>query len=143
MSKTKNYSVAGKTIRGFEENGQIWFIGQDIARAIGTSVLNKQWNLEEHEQGFTIVETKGGPQRVKTVSTSGLVSLIFRSRTREANGFRQWAQSLITAHLRPHITEVVVSRLGVDPQDEREARRTALKFLRSGGRSKKQRYGRG
>jgi prophage antirepressor-like protein len=121
----KSYHVAGRTIRGYEEGGELWFIGRDIASAIGTNPSNQQWDLEDYERGVAIVETKGGPQAMKTVSASGLISLIFRSKRPEALEFRQWAYSLVVPYLRLRIAET----RGVNSQEEREARREALRRL--------------
>lgn len=122
----KSYHVAGRTIRGYEEGGELWFIGREIASAIGTNPSNQQWGLEEHEHGVAIMETKGGPQAVKTVSASGLISLIFRSKRPEAQEFRKWAYSQLVPYLRLQIAETK----GVNNQEERVARREALKGLR-------------
>lgn len=122
----KNYHIAGKTIRGFEEAGEIWFIGRDIANAIGTNPDHQQWSLEGYEQGQTMLETNGGPQAVKTISASGLISLIFRSKRPEAIEFRQWAYSLVVPYVRLRIAET----RGVNGREEREARREALRGLR-------------
>lgn len=121
----KSYHVAGRTIRGYEEGGELWFIGRDIASAIGTNPGNQQWDLEDYERGVAIVETKGGLQAMKTVSASGLISLIFRSKRPEALEFRQWAYSLVVPYLRLRIAET----RGVNNQEEREARREALRRL--------------
>ncbi len=122
----KNYQIAGKTIRGFDEAGEIWFIGRDIANAIGTNPDHQQWNLESYEMGQTTLETKGGPQVVKTISASGLISLIFRSKRPEAIEFRRWAYSLVVPYVRLRIAET----RGVNAREEREARREALRGLR-------------
>lgn len=122
----KSYQVAGKTIRGFEEGGEIWFIGRDIANALGTNPDQQQWTLESYEQGQTLLKTKGGPQAVKTISTSGFISLIFRSKRPEAVEFRQWAYSLMVPYVRIRIAET----RGVNGREEREARREALRGLR-------------
>lgn len=126
VQKLKSYHVAGRTIRGHEEGGELWFIGRDIAAAIGTNPSSQQWGLEEYEQSIAVVETKGGPQAMKTVSASGLISLIFRSKRPEALEFRRWAYSLVVPYLRLRIAET----RGVNSQEEREARREAMRVLR-------------
>ncbi len=124
----KTYEVAGKPIRGFEKDGELWFIGKDVSVALGTNPASQQWGIEDHEYGSTIVATKGGPQAVKTVSASGLISLVFRSKRPEALELRKWAYSLVIPYLRMRISEVVVA--GTDRNEEREARRTALRAIR-------------
>jgi prophage antirepressor-like protein len=124
----KTYEVAGKPIRGYEQGGELWFIGKDVSVALGTNPSNQQWGIEDHEYGSTIVATKGGPQPVKTVSASGLISLVFRSKRPEALELRKWAYSLVVPYLRMRISEVVLA--GVDPREEREARRSALRAIR-------------
>jgi len=124
----KTYDVAGKHIRGYEENGELWFIGRDVALAIGTSPTSQQWNLEAHEKGMSVIATKGGPQAMKTVSAAGLISLLFRSKQQQAVELRKWVYSLIVPYLRLRITEAVLA--GVDPREEREARRGAFRAMR-------------
>jgi prophage antirepressor-like protein len=121
----KIYDVAGKHIRGFEENGELWFVGQDIAKALGMPTTSQQWNLEDHEKGLAVIATKGGPQAMKTVSAAGLISLLFRSKQQQAVELRKWVYSLIVPYLRLRITEAVMA--GVDPREEREARRSGLR----------------
>ena len=126
--KMKTYEVAGKPIRGYEKDGELWFVGKDVSAALGTNPTHQHWGIEDHEYGRTVVETKGGPQAVKTVSASGLISLVFRSKRPEALELRKWAYSLVVPYLRMRISEVVVA--GADPREEREARRSALRAIR-------------
>jgi prophage antirepressor-like protein len=124
----KTYTVAGKYIRGFEDVGELWFVGKDVATALGINTTNLQWKLENHQHRLVVIDTKGGPQAMKVVSASGLLSLVFKSKRVEATVFQSWAYGLIVPYLKLRMQEK--SSGGPVLEEERMARTNALRLLR-------------
>lgn len=127
--RMEKFSIGGHPVRGIEEDGQLWFIGQDVAKALGVSTGNLKRDLEEHEQGLTRIATKGGTQRVKTISGRGLISLIYRSRKDSTQHLKDWASDRLLPYLGIRIVETK-STAGVNSREERVARRVALRAIR-------------
>ena len=86
-----------------DENGNPWFVGKDVCRVLEIeNHLDAISSLDEDERGVANTDplSKGGAQQVRTVSESGLYSLIFRSRKPEARRFRKWVTSEVLPALR-------------------------------------------
>ncbi|WP_244869564.1 phage antirepressor KilAC domain-containing protein [Paraburkholderia aspalathi] len=72
-------------------NGEPWFIASDVCSAldIGNTSMALM-PLDDDEKGVSSIDTPGGRQDVRTVSESGLYSLVMRSRKPEAKQFKRW-----------------------------------------------------
>ena len=88
-------------IRTIEQNGEPWFVGKDIATALGYS--NPQKAIRDHvdEQDRTANEsfTVNGTQGV-LVNESGLYSLCFSSKLEGAKKFKRWVTSKVLPSIR-------------------------------------------
>lgn len=88
-------------IRTIEQNGEPWFVGKDVATALGYS--NPQKAIRDHvdEQDRTVNEsfTVNGTQGV-LINESGLYSLCFSSKLDGAVKFKRWVTSEVLPSIR-------------------------------------------
>lgn len=82
-------------IRIVDKNGEPWFIGKDIATALGygegKSLANAVANhVDVEDKGVTKMMTPGGKQNVTIINESGLYSLIMSSKLPQAKAFKRW-----------------------------------------------------
>ena len=88
-------------IRTVEINGEPWFVGKDIAKALDykNSTVALQDNVDTEDKGVTKVSTLGGMQEMTVINESGLYSMVFGSRLPNAKKFKHW----VTAEVIPSI----------------------------------------
>lgn len=78
-----------------------WFVAKDVCRVLDISDHHQAIaSLDDDETGRCIVPTSFGDKEAKTVSESGLYSLVFRSRKPEARRFRKWVTAEVLPTLR-------------------------------------------
>lgn len=91
-------------VRTLEINGEIWFVGKDIAEILGYS--NTRDALAKHvdtEDKATVVNHDGSQSRnVVAINESGLYSLILSSKLPSAKEFKHWVTSEILPSVRRH-----------------------------------------
>lgn len=91
-------------VRTLEINGEIWFVGKDIAEILGYS--NTRDALAKHvdaeDKGVAKCDTLGGIQEVTVINESGLYSLILSSKLPSAKEFKHWVTSEILPSVRRH-----------------------------------------
>lgn len=127
-------------IRTVTINGEPWFIGKDVAMALGyaepRSAISKKVDAED--KGVAEMETPSGKQKMTTVNESGLYSLIMSSKLESAKRFKHWVTSEVLPSIRKHgtyMTNEVIERTLTDPdyliqlatalKEERKARKLA------------------
>lgn len=82
------------TVRTLSVDGVVSFVAADVCGALELANVSKALEaLDSDEKGITQVDTLGGPQKMLTVTESGLYHLIFVSRKAEAQRFRKWVTS--------------------------------------------------
>lgn len=92
------------SIRVMEIDGEPWFVGKDIATALGyqdpSSAVSK--NVEERDKTTLLLEQDGSNYKSKTtiINESGLYDLILESRLPKARAFRHW----VTDEVLPSLT---------------------------------------
>lgn len=88
-------------IRTIDQNGEPWFVGKDVATALGYS--NPQKAIRDHvdEQDRTVNDsfTVNGTQGV-LINESGLYSLCFSSKLDGAVKFKRWVTSEVLPSIR-------------------------------------------
>ena len=94
-------------IRTVEVNGEPWFVGKDVATALGygegKSLANAVANhVDEEDKGVTELMTPGGNQKMVIINESGLYSLVLSSKLPGAKKFKRW----ITAEVIPSIRKL-------------------------------------
>ena len=89
-------------IRTMVIEGQPWFVGKDVARALGykniSDALNK--HVFDEDKGVAKCDTLGGNQIMTIVSESGMYSLIFGSKLERAKSFKHWVTSKVLPDIR-------------------------------------------
>ena len=94
-------------IRTVEVNGEPWFVGKDVATALGygegKSLANAVANhVDEEDKGFTELMTPGGNQKMVIINESGLYSLVLSSKLPGAKRFKRWITSEVIPSIRKH-----------------------------------------
>ena len=96
-----------------EEFGQIrtvtidnepWFVGKDVATALGYSnsrdaILK---HVHEDDKGVAKCDTPSGKQEMTVINESGLYTLIFGSKLDSAKRFKHWVTSEVLPSIRKH-----------------------------------------
>lgn len=93
------------SIRTIEINGEPWFVGQDVARALGygegKSLANAVANhVDAEDKGVTEMMTPGGKQNMTIINESGLYSLVLSSKLSTAKKFKRWVTSEVLPSIR-------------------------------------------
>lgn len=89
-------------IRAVEIDGEPWFVGKDIAVALGYSNPRKTLcdHIDEEDKGVTKCDTLGGAQEMTIINESGLYSLILSSKLQDAKKFKRWVTSEVLPSIR-------------------------------------------
>ena len=92
-------------IRTIERNGEPWFVGKDVAQALGygegKSLANAVANhVDAEDKGVTKMMTPGGIQNIVIINESGLYALIFSSKLESAKRFKHWVTSEVLPAIR-------------------------------------------
>lgn len=91
-------------IRTAEVDGEPWFVGKDVAEALGyaepRSAVSKK--VEEVDRGVAEMETPSGKQNMTIINESGLYALIFGSKLGSAKRFKHWVTSEVLPAIRKH-----------------------------------------
>ena len=82
--------------------GEPWFVGRDVANALGyvkpqNAVRN---NVDKEDARIESTLTNGGAQNTLVVNESGLYSLIFGSKLESAKKFKKWVTSEVLPSIR-------------------------------------------
>lgn len=127
-------------IRTIIIDGEPWFVGKDIATALGYSntrdALAK--HVDDEDKGVAKCDTPSGKQNMSIINESGLYALIFGSKLESATRFKHWVTSEVLPSIRKHgayMTNEVIERTLTDPdyliqlatalKEERQARKLA------------------
>ena len=90
-------------VRTIEIDGQIYFVGLDVAKALGYKNTSKaiKDNVDKKDvtSGYPLL-TNGGIQRVNIINESGLYSLILASKLEKAKKFKHWVTSEVIPTIR-------------------------------------------
>lgn len=92
-------------VRGMLIDGEPWFVGKNVAAALGygegKSLANAVANhVDETDKGVTDLMTPGGTQKMVIINESGLYALIFGSRLESAKKFKRWVTSEVLPSIR-------------------------------------------
>lgn len=127
------------SIRTVDQNGEPWFVGKDVAQALGygegKSLANAVANhVDDVDKGVTEMMTPGGIQKMVVINESGLYSLIFGSKLEGAVRFKRWVTSEVLPTLRktgsymmPKLSKELQALFLLDDRTQRQEQRiTAL-----------------
>ena len=97
------HSKFGEIRTMLNEKGEVFFVGKDVATALGYNNTRKALldhvDREDREDGVTIRDAIGREQKVVFINESGLYSLILSSKLPSAKAFKRW----VTAEVLPQI----------------------------------------
>lgn len=90
------------SIRAVERGGEPWFVGKDVAQALGyTKARNAiSAHVDDEDKVALIQGTPGGPQEMTIINESGLYSLVLSSKLPGAKKFKRWVTSEVLPALR-------------------------------------------
>jgi len=90
------------SLRAVEINGEPWFVGKDVAEALGYSNPRKTIidHVDDEDKGVTKCDTLGGVQDLTIINESGLYSLVMYSRLHSAKKFKRWVTSEVLPAIR-------------------------------------------
>ena len=79
-------------IRALSIDGEPWFVGKDVALALGyekpTDAVRK--HVDAEDRGISKMETPSGKQDMTIINESGLYSLVLSSKLPSAKAFKRW-----------------------------------------------------
>ena len=110
-------------VRALELNGAPWFVGKDVAEALGYGAGKSLANavskhVDEEDKGVTEMMTPGGVQKVIIINESGLYSLVLSSKLPSAKKFKRWVTSEVLPTIRRHgayMTEEALEKAITEP----------------------------
>lgn len=105
MNNIQIFKYENNDVRTVEMNGEPWFVGNDVAAALGygkgKSLANAVTNhVDSEDKGVTELMTPGGKQNVTIINESGLYSLILSSKLPTAKQFKRWVTSEVLPNIR-------------------------------------------
>lgn len=79
-------------IRTMVIDGEPWFVGKDVAEALGyerpTDTVRKR--VDDEDRGISKMETPSGKQEMTIINESGLYTLVLGSKLDSAKRFKRW-----------------------------------------------------
>ena len=90
------------SVRTLTVNDEPWFVGKDVARALGYADTKKaiQRHVDDEDKGRDETPTPGGTQNMVIINESGLYSLVLSSKLPSAKKFKRWVTSEVLPALR-------------------------------------------
>lgn len=90
------------TVRTIERNGEPWFVGKDVAAALGYKDPTKaaRERVDEEGRGVAKIDTPSGEQEMTVINESGLYSLVLSSKLPSAKKFKRWVTSEVLPSIR-------------------------------------------
>ena len=91
-------------IRIIEKNGEPWFIGKDVAEALGyeasRNAITK--HVDDEDKLTHQISASGQNRNMTVINESGLYSLILSSKLPNAKKFKRWVTSEVLPAIRKH-----------------------------------------
>lgn len=89
-------------IRGLKIEGEPWFVGKDVAAALGYSDTAQaiRKHIDDEDKGVVESTTPGGKQNITIINESGLYSLVLKSKLPGAKKFKRWVTSEVLPSIR-------------------------------------------
>lgn len=90
------------SIRAIEKDGKAWFVGIDVAEALGYRNPRKtiSTKIKGVHKGVTTADTPGGKQQVTIIDEPALYKLAFSSKLDSAEEFTDWVVSDVLPSIR-------------------------------------------
>lgn len=89
-------------IRTVEQDGGIWFVGKDVAEALGYSNPSNAVisHVDDEDKLRTQIKYAGQNREVSIINESGLYSLVLSSKLPKAKAFKHWITSEVIPSIR-------------------------------------------
>lgn len=89
-------------IRTMVIDGEPWFVGKDVAEALGyerpTDTVRKR--VDDEDRGISKMETLSGKQEMTIINESGIYTLVLGSKLESAKRFKRWVTSEVLPTIR-------------------------------------------
>lgn len=107
-------------VRVLELEGEPWFVGKDVAEALGYSNTADaiQKHVDEEDKLTSRIAIAGQGRNVVIINESGLYSLVLSSKLPTAKAFKRWITSEVIPSIRKHgayITPDTLEQMIADP----------------------------
>ena len=91
-------------IRTIERDGEPWFVGRDVAAALGykDTVNALKSHIDAEDKGGWQITTQFGEKETTIINESGLYSLVLSSKLPNAKKFKRWITSEVIPSIRKH-----------------------------------------
>lgn len=89
-------------IRTIEKDGEPWFVGKDVANALGykDTVNALKSHVDTEDKGGWQITTQFGEKETTIINESGLYSLVLSSKLPTAKKFKRWVTSEVIPSIR-------------------------------------------
>ncbi|MDR1149362.1 MAG: Bro-N domain-containing protein [Spirochaetaceae bacterium] len=95
------FTFGDHAVRTALVNGEPWFVAKDVCDVLGLGNPSQTMsNFPKEDRGIISSDTSNGKQYRITVNEPGLYRLIFRSRKREADKFKNWVFTEVLPQIR-------------------------------------------
>ena len=116
------FTYGDNPVRTIDKNGEIWFVGKDVAGILGYIETAKaiREHVEEEDKGVSVLDTPGGKQSMTIINESGLYSLILSSKLPTAKKFKHWVTSEVLPSIRKsgmYLTDKAADALQHNPEE--------------------------
>lgn len=100
-------------IRTIERGGEPWFVGNDVATALGyTNARNAvPAHVDDEDKLRTQIEYAGQKRDITIINESGLYSLVLSSKLPTAKKFKRWITSEVIPSIRKHGAYITPDKL--------------------------------
>lgn len=91
-------------VRTVQLDDEPWFVGKDVAEALGYSETAKaiRMHVDEDDKGVSVLDTPGGKQKTTVINESGVYALVFGSKLPNAKAFKHWVTHDVLPSIRKH-----------------------------------------
>lgn len=91
-------------IRTMERDGAPWFVGKDVAAALGYKDATKaaRERVDTEDRGVAKMDTPSGQQEMTIINESGIYALVLGSKLPTARKFKRWVTSDVIPSIRKH-----------------------------------------
>ena len=102
LASRKPEAKAFGKVRVIERNNEPWFVGKDVAEALGYSQPAKaiREHVKDTHKGVSEMDTPGGRQQIIIIDEAGLYSLVLRSKLPAAEAFQEWVVAEVIPSIR-------------------------------------------
>lgn len=91
-------------IRAVEINGEPWFVGKEIAMALGYADTDQalRKHVDDEDKLTRRFDGSGQGRDMTIINESGVYSLIFSSKLEKARAFKRWVTAVVLPSIRKH-----------------------------------------